>query len=99
MVHNESAAHGPRCALDDQVDSFRMFAKPRASKAQRRSSRRREMCHTHVAVQHEPDTQNRVDLLRLEKDKKGGFENRACESCHGPGSTHVENATAAGIRN
>ena len=37
--------------------------------------------------------------LRVEKDKKRGFEGRSCEACHGPGSKHAESATAADIRN
>jgi DmsE family decaheme c-type cytochrome len=34
----------------------------------------------------------------VEKDKKRGWETRACESCHGPGSAHVESTSAADIR-
>ncbi len=35
----------------------------------------------------------------VEKDKKRGFENNACESCHGPGSKHMESMSAADIVN
>jgi len=35
----------------------------------------------------------------VEKDKKRGFENNACESCHGPGSKHAESMAAGDIRN
>ena len=34
----------------------------------------------------------------VETDKKRGFVNNACESCHGPGSKHAESASAADIR-
>ena len=34
----------------------------------------------------------------IETDKKRGFENNACESCHGPGSKHAESMNAADIR-
>lgn len=34
----------------------------------------------------------------VETDKKRGFENNACESCHGPGSKHAESMNAADIR-
>jgi len=34
----------------------------------------------------------------VEKDKKRGFENNACESCHGPGSKHAESMSATDIR-
>ena len=35
---------------------------------------------------------------RLETDKKRKWEQKACESCHGPGSKHAESMTAADIR-
>jgi DmsE family decaheme c-type cytochrome len=35
----------------------------------------------------------------VETDKKRGFEGKACESCHGPGSKHAESVSAADIRN
>ncbi len=35
----------------------------------------------------------------VETDKKRGFEEKACESCHGPGSKHTESMSAADIRN
>lgn len=34
----------------------------------------------------------------VETDKKRGWENRACESCHGPAGKHVESLSAADIR-
>ena len=36
---------------------------------------------------------------QVETDKKRGFETKACESCHGPGSKHAESMSAADIRN
>ncbi|MEP7363372.1 MAG: DmsE family decaheme c-type cytochrome [Acidobacteriota bacterium] len=36
--------------------------------------------------------------FRLETDKKRHWEQRACESCHGPGSKHAESMVAADIR-
>ena len=35
----------------------------------------------------------------LEKDKQRGWEAKACESCHGPGSIHAESTSADDIRN
>jgi DmsE family decaheme c-type cytochrome len=35
----------------------------------------------------------------VESDKHRGFETKACESCHGPGSKHAESMNAADIRN
>jgi DmsE family decaheme c-type cytochrome len=35
----------------------------------------------------------------VETDKHRGFENNACESCHGPGSKHAESVSPADIRN
>jgi len=34
----------------------------------------------------------------VETDKKRGWANKACESCHGPGSKHADSADAAEIR-
>jgi DmsE family decaheme c-type cytochrome len=34
----------------------------------------------------------------VEKDKKRGFEGKACESCHGPGGKHAESVSAEDIR-
>jgi DmsE family decaheme c-type cytochrome len=36
---------------------------------------------------------------QVETDKKRGFETKACEACHGPGSKHAESMSAADIRN
>jgi DmsE family decaheme c-type cytochrome len=36
---------------------------------------------------------------RVETDKKRGFVDNACESCHGPGSKHAESLAAADILN
>ncbi len=35
----------------------------------------------------------------VETDKKRGFDTKACESCHGPGSNHMESMSAADIHN
>ena len=52
-----------------------------------------QVCHEDIykAFQKNPHHQ-------VEGDKKRGFENRACESCHGPASKHVESVSAADIR-
>jgi DmsE family decaheme c-type cytochrome len=35
----------------------------------------------------------------IEKDAKRGWQGKACESCHGPGSAHAESGDKAAIRN
>jgi DmsE family decaheme c-type cytochrome len=35
----------------------------------------------------------------VETDKHRGFDTKACESCHGPGSKHAESVSATDIRN
>src|SRR3954454_742256 len=34
----------------------------------------------------------------VETDKKRGWDTKACESCHGPGSKHAESMSAADIK-
>jgi len=52
-----------------------------------------QMCHEDIfnAFQKNPHQ-------LVETDKKRGWETKACESCHGPGSKHAESATATDIR-
>ena len=52
-----------------------------------------QTCHEDIykAFQKNPHHQ-------VETDKKRGWENRACESCHGPAGKHVESVSAADIR-
>ena len=53
-----------------------------------------QACHEDIfnAFQKNPHHQ-------VETDKKRGFDTKACESCHGPGSKHAESMSAADIRN
>jgi len=53
-----------------------------------------QMCHEDIfnAFQKNPH-----HLVETSKSK--GWETKACESCHGPGSKHAESASAADIRN
>ena len=52
-----------------------------------------QMCHEDIfnAFQKNPHEV-------VETDKKRGWETKACESCHGPGSKHAESASAADIK-
>ncbi len=52
-----------------------------------------QMCHEDIfnAFQKNP---HQV----VETDKKRGWETKACESCHGPGSKHAESVSAADIK-
>jgi DmsE family decaheme c-type cytochrome len=52
-----------------------------------------QVCHEDIAKAFEKNPHHAV-----ETDKKRGWETKACESCHGPGSKHAESASAADIR-
>jgi DmsE family decaheme c-type cytochrome len=51
-------------------------------------------CHEDIAKAFAKNPHHVVDT-----DKKRGFETKACESCHGPGSKHGDSMNAADIRN
>ncbi len=53
-----------------------------------------QACHEDIHAAFQKDPHAVVDT-----DKKRGWETRACESCHGPASKHVESASADDIRN
>jgi len=53
-----------------------------------------QLCHEDIAKAFE-----RNRHAAVEKDKRRGWEGRACESCHGPGAKHAESASADDIRN
>jgi DmsE family decaheme c-type cytochrome len=52
-----------------------------------------QMCHEDIFNSFQKNPHQLV-----ETDKKRGWETKACESCHGPGSKHAESASAADIR-
>ncbi len=51
-------------------------------------------CHEDICKAFQKNPHHVVDT-----DKKRGFDTKACESCHGPGSNHTESMSAADIRN
>jgi len=51
-------------------------------------------CHEDIAKAFQKNPHHVV-----ETDKKRGFDTKACESCHGPGSNHMDSMSAADIRN
>ena len=52
-----------------------------------------QVCHEDISKNFQKNPHHSV-----ETDKKRGWETRACESCHGPASKHVESVSAADIR-
>jgi len=53
-----------------------------------------QMCHEDIHKAFQKNAHN-----ALETNKRRGWETRACEACHGPGSKHAESASATDIRN
>jgi DmsE family decaheme c-type cytochrome len=53
-----------------------------------------QTCHEDIFNAFQKSPHQAVNL-----DKKRGWEGRACESCHGPGSKHAESGSAEEIRN
>ena len=52
-----------------------------------------QVCHEDIFKAFQKNPHQPVDT-----DKKRGWENRACESCHGPAAKHTESVSAADIR-
>ncbi len=52
-----------------------------------------QMCHEDIFNGFQKNPHQTV-----ETDKKRGFETKACESCHGPGSKHAESTSATDIK-
>jgi DmsE family decaheme c-type cytochrome len=52
-------------------------------------------CHDEIFAKFQKANPHRI----LETDKTRGWEEKACESCHGPGSKHAESTSAADIIN
>ncbi|MGA3187671.1 MAG: DmsE family decaheme c-type cytochrome [Bryobacteraceae bacterium] len=52
-------------------------------------------CHTDIATAFAKTAHHLADG----KDRKRGFDGKACESCHGPGAKHAGSADPADIRN
>ena len=50
-------------------------------------------CHEDIVKNFEKNSIH----AELNKDKRHGFEGKACEACHGPGSKHAESASPADI--
>jgi DmsE family decaheme c-type cytochrome len=70
-------------------------AKPAAARAETyMGSEACQMCHEDIYKVFRKNPH-----FTVETDKKRGWETRACESCHGPGSKHTESTSAADIRN
>lgn len=67
---------------------------PQPAKAEYVGSETCQACHEDVFNAFQKNPHHAV-----ETNKKRGFEGKACESCHGPGSKHAESTSAADIRN
>jgi DmsE family decaheme c-type cytochrome len=83
-------------ALAGTLPSLAQEAKPAApeEKAAFVGSEVCATCHEDIGKAFTQSRHGAVD-----KSDKHGFTGRACESCHGPGSKHVETLAAADIRN
>jgi DmsE family decaheme c-type cytochrome len=65
-----------------------------AEKAEYMGSEMCEACHSDIYESFQKNPH-----IAVETDEKRGWQGRACESCHGPGSKHIEEMTAESIVN